>query len=322
MNKQWMASIAGVLILALVALGAPLAAQDAPDEDPTVAKFNQEWESLDPEMRADLERLIEVSGARKQIQEMFSMMGDRIESIVEGKMMELGTSDPRIRDLGTEYMSRMAKMMIDDIDELPRPWMVTFARHYTLDEIRQLNAFYESPVGKKLIDTNPEMVGGGMDGIFRVIMRRVDALDRELLKQMETLKREIEAENIQATPEEERPALAEASAVERMRLLVTCSIVYQTGHPDMGYPARLNEMGPHGDRCIDGVLGTGRANGYVFEYRPTGPIGAGPIYTGFSVIGKPQEYGKDGKRSYYADDSGVIRVTTEDRPATVNDPPL
>lgn len=32
---------------------------------------------------------------------------------------------------------------------------VLYTKHYSLDELRQLNAFYEGPLGKKVIDTTP-----------------------------------------------------------------------------------------------------------------------------------------------------------------------
>jgi len=42
----------------------------------------------------------------------------------------------------------------------------------------------------------------------------------------------------------------------------------------------------------------------------------------FEVIARPNPYGIVGLRSFYLDESGVIRATAQDRPATAQDPPI
>ncbi len=72
---------------------------------------------------------------------------------------------------------------------------------------------------------------------------------------------------------------------------------------------------------IDSVLGSGTKNGYAFST-------SGDADT-FTVNARPLTYGSTGTRSFFADETGynrflpeswTIRVTTEDRPATAEDP--
>jgi len=65
---------------------------------------------------------------------------------------------------------------------------------------------------------------------------------------------------------------------------------------------------------IDSVLLSGTKDGYAFST-------SGDADT-FIVNARPLDYGSTGTRSFFSDESGVIRYTREDRPATVEDSPL
>jgi len=56
-------------------------------------------------------------------------------------------------------------------------------------------------------------------------------------------------------------------------------------------------------------------DGYVFRYaRTTG--------TRYQITASPVEFGRSGGRNFFIDESAIIRVTSEDRPATQRDDPL
>jgi hypothetical protein len=56
-------------------------------------------------------------------------------------------------------------------------------------------------------------------------------------------------------------------------------------------------------------------DGYVFHYtRTTG--------TRYQITASPVEFGKSGGKNSFIDESAIIRVTSEDRPATQRDDPL
>lgn len=78
---------------------------------------------------------------------------------------------------------------------------------------------------------------------------------------------------------------------------------------------------------IDGVLASGQKNGYVFQFTP-GPAvknprpGCPPGLESYAVTARPGKYEITGSRNYFTDETGVIRSTDEDRPATAQDPPV
>ena len=128
----------------------------------------------------------------------------------------------------------------------------------------------------------------------------------------------------------------EASAIATMRTLNTAEVVFATTY-NKGFSDGLNRMGSpasgqpnenHAD-LIDPILSgfaTGGSNlsftknGYRFTYTP-GPGGFGLIQA-YSILAQPLDYGVSGKRSFYTNQSAVIRETSDNRAATANDPSI
>ncbi len=121
----------------------------------------------------------------------------------------------------------------------------------------------------------------------------------------------------------------QASAVGSVRTINTAEITYASSYTEGFSPslAALGE-GPPGASpsrsaagLIDPVLASGTKSGYTFTYTP-GPRDSNGRINSYTVVARPIKYGKTGLRSFFTDESGVIRQTAEDRPATAKDPPL
>jgi hypothetical protein len=104
-----------------------------------------------------------------------------------------------------------------------------------------------------------------------------------------------------------------------MAKLHECAAAYASGHPAQGFPARLDLLGPEGTKCIEPLSGQNERSGYVFSYTPTAPEASGKI-PGYVVTARPSDRVRPGRKSFYLDATGTIRATTEDRPATPQDP--
>jgi hypothetical protein len=48
-----------------------------------------------------------------------------------------------------------------------------YASTYTVDEIRQLTAFYDSPLGQKMVAKSPELMDRSMQAAYKLMMPRV-----------------------------------------------------------------------------------------------------------------------------------------------------
>ena len=128
-----------------------------------------------------------------------------------------------------------------------------------------------------------------------------------------------------------RMAANEASAVGSVRTLNTAEVTYSSAYTDVGFTTTLKNLGPNGNTCtgasgatstgaclIDNVLGTGTKSGYNFT------LGQGsgtttPQYT-FAVNANPITPGTSGQRSFFSDQTGVIRYNQTAAAAATDNP--
>jgi hypothetical protein len=136
----------------------------------------------------------------------------------------------------------------------------------------------------------------------------------------------------------------EASAVYTLRSINTAATVYATRFEN-GFPSSLEALGggAHGDATcnhaalLDAVVISGRKHGYIFTYTPQYPHGAtAPVISpkaaakgctaggasGYTVTADPIQRGTTGMRSFFIDQTGVIRWSAEEKSANADSPPL
>ena len=97
-----------------------------------------------------------------------------------------------------------------------------------------------------------------------------------------------------------KAAANEASAISAIRNIVTSHITYSATVGAGKYAADLSVL--EGAKLIDSVLGSGTKDGYSFA-------SVGTTNT-FTIIADPLTRGTTGTRSFFSDESGVIRYNT------------
>lgn len=129
-----------------------------------------------------------------------------------------------------------------------------------------------------------------------------------------------------------RTSANESSAVGALRTLNTSAVTYAESYPKTGFPERIAAFGPPTPGAqpspaaadlLDSRIACTDPSCLKFGYRFTYTLTAkGPPGSAYAYVARPVEYGRVGIRSFFTDQSGVIRWTRDDRPATVADPPL
>ena len=141
-----------------------------------------------------------------------------------------------------------------------------------------------------------------------------------------------------------RMAANEASAVGSLRTIDVAAVQYASGYEN-GYPSSFQVFG-YGEtivgNCnhaglIDRRLAGGQHSGYIFTYTPQFPNdAAGPVVSpkaaakgctsggasGYTVTADPLQPGTSGVRSFFTDQTGVIRFSSNGESATADSPPL
>ena len=125
-----------------------------------------------------------------------------------------------------------------------------------------------------------------------------------------------------------RMAANESSAVGSLRTINTAEVTYATSYPTEGFAANLASLGgaaPCGpsviaNAClIDEVLSvTAKKSGYSFLAPGVAPIPR----VQYSATGTPIAVGTSGQRSFFTDQSGVIRYDASGAAATASSPAL
>ena len=111
-----------------------------------------------------------------------------------------------------------------------------------------------------------------------------------------------------------KAAANEASAISSVRNLVSSQITYSATTGAGTYAANLGVLST--SKLIDSVLGSGTKDGYTFA------AATGTGNTTFNLKSRPVTYGSTGTRSFFADESGVIRYNTADAEADSASAPL
>jgi len=112
-------------------------------------------------------------------------------------------------------------------------------------------------------------------------------------------------------------AANEVGAVQAMRMIGKGMEGYKICNRggDYGYPSDYTLLGGFLPADIDPLLAAGERSGFRFE-------GGGDQAT-YTITAVPVTYGASGVRSFYVDESGVIRCADKSgAPATAADPPL
>ncbi len=125
-----------------------------------------------------------------------------------------------------------------------------------------------------------------------------------------------------------RMAANEASAVNSLRSYTSAEVGFAAQCPNVGYSPTLVALGPGPGDCtgtnmVDSILGgsaSPQKSGYQFSYLATaGGTGLNITYT---LTALPLAVGSSGQRGFYADQSGVLRYTTDGSAPTNTDSPI
>ena len=122
-----------------------------------------------------------------------------------------------------------------------------------------------------------------------------------------------------------RMAANESSAVQETRAIITAEVVYSTQY-NIGFASQLTYLGDGGSICstsaglIDSVLAAGTKTGYIFNYTALNPD-VSTYYQGFTLNANPSNPGYSGRKFFFTDQTGVIRVNLT-APSTAADPAI
>jgi hypothetical protein len=114
-------------------------------------------------------------------------------------------------------------------------------------------------------------------------------------------------------PKGDAAVRAEVQAVEALSEVHAALAAY-AGAQGGRYPTSLETLGDRVRAPAQKAL----SEGYQMQYTP-GPVGADGAVRNYVLLARPGNYGY---RNFYTDETGMLRATRENRPATAQDPPI
>ncbi len=175
--KQFVACLAATLALTLA--GAPVAvfAQNADAASTAAAK--ELFDSMN--YRAVLTNMMQQMG-----QSMAASMRTAAEAAINNNP-KLSAQDKQAALIKMDAelpgaLKAMQSMLGDPslVDDILNETVPIYARNFSADELKQVTAFYRSPVGAKMLAKMPQLMGEGMQVGQQIVARRIGPLMQQL----------------------------------------------------------------------------------------------------------------------------------------------
>jgi hypothetical protein len=97
---------------------------------------------ITPEKRAEIEKMLRLTGMQKLMDQMMTQM--------------ISTMSNGMPDVPPEFWTKFKEKM--DMRDLIEKIMPVYDKYYTVDDIKAINAFYESPTGQKILASMPQVM--------------------------------------------------------------------------------------------------------------------------------------------------------------------
>jgi TonB family protein len=138
--------------LLLMAAALPLAAQTAP----AAIQLNPRATlPVTPEERKNIEELLRASGAVEAGKRMARQFAGQVGATLRASRSNL---PPHVASVVNEETGRAIADALDQPDGLTDMMVQLYHKYYSDEEIRQITAFYNSPVGQKTVQVTPVLV--------------------------------------------------------------------------------------------------------------------------------------------------------------------
>ena len=154
--------------------------------------FSSAEEPTDKALTA-AEKLIETMGIREEMATGFKAA---MEPMLQPMIQQMGLNEKQVEELNAIFTSWWE----DDIDQeaIVSQFKVLYANSFTLEELTELQLFYQTPLGKKVLLSMPELTQKGM----QIGMTAAQAKQAQLMEKMQAFQEQLTVE----TPAEEKAA--------------------------------------------------------------------------------------------------------------------
>lgn len=150
------------------------------------------------EQRAALAELAEAMNMRKTLQDTLKLLQQSMPAQLKQQIESMLAADPRLKPaqraqlqakLDEELPAMVARLQrfYDDpalISDLLDAILPIYASYFSADEIRQLGAFYRTPLGTKMIEALPRISNDSMRLSMQIMAPRLGKLTSDMMEDL------------------------------------------------------------------------------------------------------------------------------------------
>lgn len=139
-------------------------------------------QQIDAATKEDVEEVLQVTGARQNVQVMWDSMAQQAASMAAQSYQR---KHPDATPLEIRKAAELAGVSIQkaikvlSIDELFDAMVPVYQRHLTHADIRTVIEFYSSPTGQKMIKEMPAMMSEAMQAVQPILQKHLPELEAQ-----------------------------------------------------------------------------------------------------------------------------------------------
>lgn len=155
--------------------------------------------SVDPQATAAVKAMFDAMEMRKNLSAMNAQMQQAMPGMMRQQLSAMIQADPKLNAEQKKQALAKAEQMLPAmsqtigkvfndptlIDQMIDEMVPLYASNYTVAEIRELSAFYQSPVGRKMMALSPKLAAEGMAAGQRVMMPRIGKLMQDMAQDVQ-----------------------------------------------------------------------------------------------------------------------------------------
>jgi len=187
-----------LLLLVLLAVAAPLYAQQGVAEAARQSKAKPEGLAADAPTRDQVMKLLDLLQIRKS---MSLMMDGMKQAMKQGAQETFRERVPNPTPKQLEALNGMVDDLMADmpLDEMIEAMVPIYRRHLSKSDVDEVIRFYSSAVGQKLLREQPQMIQEGMQAGGEIQQKRMDQMMAKIRERTEKMAEEEEKDKA-ATP--------------------------------------------------------------------------------------------------------------------------
>ena len=185
----------GVFLLVLMAVAAPVYAQQSVAEAAAQAKAKSEGLAADAPTHEQIMKLMDLLQIRRN---MALMMDGMKQAMKQGAEQAFRDRIPNPTPKQLEALNGMVDDLMADIplDEMVEAMVPIYRRHLSRTDVDEIIRFYSSAVGQRLLHEQPQMIQEGMQAGAEIQQKRMDQMMAKIRARTEKMAEEEEKDKV------------------------------------------------------------------------------------------------------------------------------